>query len=307
MDNSLKKMDNCIIYIYWETQTTQTVTLKNFEQRLPDKELKKGLDYFNTHHVFDLEETASGRWKARVRGAVNYKVAISLEGIELLEVSCDCPVGTPYCKHVIAILYTLRERLGLQIQPGDTQKITAAIDELQDKNLRTFLLKYSDGEEGFRKVAEAYALAEEGEREKELFEILIRNAARAVTESYGGIEEDSIGQVLKPVYVLLERAEKALLQDNYQEVVDITLAVIVAMADIILLMEQSSIHPENCIYDSFELLDKAGRAGIPKELRARLFRIARKESVKSKYDLDDLDVSELWLELMEIIDPEKNQ
>jgi len=162
------------------------MTLQNFEQRQPDHELKKGMAYFKAKHVIQLKETAPGQWKATVRGSKNYTVEISLEGAELLEVGCDCPVGSPYCKHVIAVLYALRKKTGKGTKPGSAKKITKALNDIPDKDLRALLLKYSDEEEGFRKMAEAYVLAKEEEREKAFSEMLIRKAAQAVTESYGG-------------------------------------------------------------------------------------------------------------------------
>jgi len=89
------------------------MTLQNFEKHQPDHELKKGHDYFRTGHVNRLKETAPGEWEARVRGRETYEVAIVLEGNEIADVDCDCILETPYCKHVLAVLYALQERLGL--------------------------------------------------------------------------------------------------------------------------------------------------------------------------------------------------
>src|SRR5882757_9950779 len=158
------------------------MTLQNFEKHQPDHELKKGHDYFRTGHVNRLKETAPGEWEARVRGRETYEVAVVLEGTVIADVDCDCILEIPYCKHVIAVLYALQERLGLPVaRPAakeNTVAATISIKHLPEEHLRGFLLNYSEIEEGFGKIIEAYVMAEEGQRQKVLYEMRIRHAAK---------------------------------------------------------------------------------------------------------------------------------
>ncbi|HWK07406.1 MAG TPA: SWIM zinc finger family protein [Puia sp.] len=238
------------------------MTLENFEQLQPDKELKKGMAYYQLKNITSLKKRAPGQWKAEVRGSEIYAVEISLQETEIVEVDCDCPVGMPYCKHVIAVLYALREALG-EAPP------------------------------------EPRLPMEKEDHEKARCEKIIRDTARVVTESYGGIEIDSISHVMRPVITMLDEAKTALRKKNYDQAAGITLAVIETMAEIVVYMEQSSYHPEDCIYEGFELLKKLAAADIPAPLRARLIARANREAVKRKYEEQDFDNE--WPDLVDTL------
>lgn len=278
------------------------MTLQNFEKHQPDNELKKGHDYFRTGHVNRLKEAAPGEWEARVRGRETYEVSVVLKGTVIADVDCDCILDIPYCKHVIAVLYALQERLlGIPATPpaakDNTVTTTISIRHLPEEHLRGFLSSYSDIEEGFGKMIEAYVMAEEGEREKVLYEMRIRHAARMAAEKSGGIEQQNLPQVIKPVDALLKKAEQAMKEKNYNRATDIILAVIETVTELIPSMEQSNRHrPEYCVQKGFALLEKMYADGISVELKKRLFIKSSQEFTKLKYK--KIYLQDSWLFLM---------
>ncbi len=277
------------------------MTLQNFEKHQPDHELKKGHDYFRTGHVNRLKETAPGEWEARVRGRETYEVTVILEGDHIDEVDCDCLHDIAYCKHVIAVLYALKERLGLPAAPpaakDNTATTTISIKHLPEELLRGFLANYSEIDKGFGKMIEAYVMAEEGEREKVLYEMRIRHAATAVAEKTGGIGEQSLPQFIRPVDALLKMAEQAIQEKNYNRVTDLLLAVIETVPELIPSMEQSNRYrPEYCVQKGFALLEKMYAAGIPAALKERLSIKAHQEYIKAKYK--KIYLQDSWLFLM---------
>ena len=92
------------------------MTIRNFEQQLPPHELTKGKDYFRRKRVTRLKET-SGRWTADVKGRDAYEVDIHTSDNSIDKVFCSCVIQEEkiYCKHVIAVLYAIREKLGFAV------------------------------------------------------------------------------------------------------------------------------------------------------------------------------------------------
>ncbi len=85
-------------------------SLDDFESYMPPKILARGLAYYSERAVERLEETAKGQWEALVAGSEDYEVEITLAGKQVESWICDCPYDDgPVCKHVVAVLYALRE------------------------------------------------------------------------------------------------------------------------------------------------------------------------------------------------------
>ncbi|MBT1166273.1 SWIM zinc finger family protein [Bifidobacterium simiarum] len=108
-------------------------SLTEFERMFNDAPqiLGRALDYWRDGRVSDLEEIAPSLFHARVLGSEGsgYDVDIRLDagaeagdssarepktgsaGRHVMSTACTCPyLRTPYCKHVGAVLYALRER-----------------------------------------------------------------------------------------------------------------------------------------------------------------------------------------------------
>jgi uncharacterized Zn finger protein len=83
-----------------------------FTEELHALILQRGREYYTHGAVEDLTQTPEG-WSARVTGQEAYQVAIT--GIDTpLEWYCNCPYDHgPVCKHVAAVFFAVRKRLGL--------------------------------------------------------------------------------------------------------------------------------------------------------------------------------------------------
>lgn len=86
------------------------ITLSEFENFVPSVILMRGKDYYNDNAVITLKETSTGEWEATVEGTEEYSVEISLEGNEIESWFCDCPYDGDICKHVVAVLYAIRNK-----------------------------------------------------------------------------------------------------------------------------------------------------------------------------------------------------
>lgn len=84
------------------------MTLSNFENYVPSKILARGEEYYITDAIESLEEVSPGVWNATVIGSDEYSVNVCLKGDEVISWDCDCPYDGDLCKHVVAVLLTIR-------------------------------------------------------------------------------------------------------------------------------------------------------------------------------------------------------
>lgn len=82
----------------------------DFEPYISPVILQRGEDYFDNGAVHDLQESPTGVWEANVQGNDEYHVFVQIGDDEVTEWDCNCPYdGGPVCKHVVAVLFAVRE------------------------------------------------------------------------------------------------------------------------------------------------------------------------------------------------------
>ena len=84
-------------------------TLENFEQLFDSTILARARGYFNAGRVSSIDHNEP-LLHATVDGTNLYDVDIRVKGDVIASVACTCPYEkSPYCKHVGAVLYAIRE------------------------------------------------------------------------------------------------------------------------------------------------------------------------------------------------------
>lgn len=88
-----------------------TLTLDNFEKKVPAEIRTRGFNYYRDGHITFLDEVEPGEWEAIVTGSQEYTVDVSLDGKSVDFWDCDCPYDqSDVCKHVVAVLFELRRK-----------------------------------------------------------------------------------------------------------------------------------------------------------------------------------------------------
>ncbi|MDQ0205000.1 SWIM zinc finger family protein [Pectinatus haikarae] len=89
------------------------MNLKNFDKQIEPVILKRGKAYYLEGRVQSLTETENNYYTAVVKGTDTYRVHAHIDrSIYIENITCDCPYTyAPYCKHIAAVLYALRDRL----------------------------------------------------------------------------------------------------------------------------------------------------------------------------------------------------
>ncbi len=133
------------------------ISLKNFEEYIEEKILKRGLDYFESGMVEDLRVCENSFFQAYVEGTQPYEVEIQIIHGKIQSHKCDCPYDWgEYCKHEVAVLYALRDWFAENyvrrkpIEKTTTQELQELLKNANDEQLRKFVLYQARHDYNFR-------------------------------------------------------------------------------------------------------------------------------------------------------------
>jgi SNF2 family DNA or RNA helicase len=89
-------------------------TIHNFEKFVDRDILVRGKNYFESGHVNNLKKTNEGAWTAYIEGDdfEDFATRIGIKDEEEIKTwNCTCPYDGYVCKHVVALMYAVRERM----------------------------------------------------------------------------------------------------------------------------------------------------------------------------------------------------
>ncbi len=197
-------------------------TLDNFESHLPAKIVARGLAYYNQRAVERLEETAKGQWEALVAGGEDYEVDITLADKEVKAWSCDCPYdGGPVCKHVVAVLYALRETAPAKGRKGKTKAGKMSFEDillqLDIEELREFIRRQKAQD---REFGEQFMLffsdKDPGMDVEKKYREMVRQLARKHSDR-GFMDYRGTFAFSKAMMAILQAADHAIDRKNFRE------------------------------------------------------------------------------------------
>jgi uncharacterized Zn finger protein len=131
------------------------MNIHNFEQQIESKIIDRGFDYYEQDQVQEVEQVDNGEFFAEVQGSDLYQVYIRFDGDEILSQTCDCPYdyGT-VCKHVVAVLYYIRDAEMLKDKPKITisDELRRICEKLPRKNLENIVIDFAKKDKNFREA-----------------------------------------------------------------------------------------------------------------------------------------------------------
>src|SRR5690606_20415125 len=136
-----------------------------FENHIGNTILQRGKAYYEDGHVESFEEVENGAWIATVIGSEDYFVDIefSKRGT-VTDYQCDCPYDGDLCKHVVAVLYAIRDEQTVkmthkQIDSSDHKKtlsLQRLLTKLSTHQLKAFILQYGKKRNSFKSDFEVF-------------------------------------------------------------------------------------------------------------------------------------------------------
>ena len=177
------------------------ISLQDFSSIIDSVIVSRGEEYFYDEAIHGLKEIKSGEWIASVEGTELYKVRVSLKGAGIYDYSCSCPYDMgPICKHVVAVLFALREKLEDDVEVRKGQKLkfkkTAKMKPTEEtfeqlivrmprEDLNAILIDYAGREPGLVDYISARRTIKAPTSDKEEYRQIVQNAVDAVRGQHG--------------------------------------------------------------------------------------------------------------------------
>jgi len=222
------------------------LSLQNFEENVDSTIVKRGKDYYRKGSISDLEELDKGKFQALVEGTEIYTIKINMDGDIINDHICDCPYDMgPVCKHEVAVMFKLRERIhphetkptvnrttkspvAKSKQPTVREQIEHAIQSISKDTLGTFVMETALSDRKFRAalLRKVPMSSGSGENLKPIYIKQIKECINAAKGRHGFIDYYQASQSVVAADELLDVATDYLANNRYKDVIPIAQAVI---------------------------------------------------------------------------------
>ena len=132
------------------------MNLDNFETYISDTILGRGLAYFEDRHVLSLEPNGD-TWIATVAGSDDYTVGVTIsDNGEIVDSVCSCPYNwSDFCKHLVAVFYTLREEFTPEVvsaRIAEKERLERILNRLDKEALASIVLEFANKDRHMRET-----------------------------------------------------------------------------------------------------------------------------------------------------------
>jgi len=142
------------------------LTLENFEEQIGAVILQRGVQYYKQGAVNYLEETGKNVWEAEVDGSETYCVEIKIKrGTEISKCDCDCPYDDSICKHVVAVLFAIKNEISksgsVKKNPATKVVFEKLLQKITVKEFQDFIRQHVAKDKNFKTEFELYFSAKD--------------------------------------------------------------------------------------------------------------------------------------------------
>lgn len=243
------------------------LTLQDFDQHISPVIVQRGLDYFENRYVDHLDETSPGHWLASVSGSEDYEVEVVLSGkARVQSVACDCPYdGGPICKHIVAVLYALREQAAAAPKPKRANKTKPLTFEemllrVELEDLRAFVRHQQQASRDFSNQFLLYFADKDPNLDVAAkYRNLVRQLVRQHS-SHGFMEYRSTFAFSQKLDSILGAGRKAIGQQNYRDALAIGQVLCEALIEVMQTCDDSAGKVSGVLFSSMELFEEIALA-----------------------------------------------
>jgi hypothetical protein len=234
------------------------LTLRKFELQISDKIIHRGREYYENDAVVDLEETEKDCWHAEVIGTDTYEVEVVLSGKDKIKsYSCDCPYDGDICKHIVAVLFLLREEftnntiLKTSLPKTDFSQL---LQKISLEEYQEFILTHASKDKAFKSLFERHFADKDssiniGDKYKKQLKSLIRN-----NSSGDFIDYRSIQRLANEINGLLDEGRQFVERGNFHGTFILARSVLAEVIELITYCDDSSGYIGDIINTSIELI-----------------------------------------------------
>lgn len=287
--------------------------LNEIEKHIDESVLSRGLDYFNDGLVTRCEEVTAGNYEAVVEGTDDYVVRIALKDGIVRDCSCDCPYDFgPICKHIAAVCFHLRKddsnskksvaKSNRIRRPAKRKTVAEQVNEVLERithdELKQFTSENALRDRSFREIFLSSFAADKAVESRASYARRIKAILRSASDRHGFIGWSASGQVSRPVFQLLDSAQKQIEAQNYMNAVHIYTAVMEQMVKALQYADDSNGSLGDCIVSAYEKLFEIAELPLPENVRRHLINYCFSAYEKKKFKGWDWHIGVLRLASM---------
>ncbi len=267
------------------------LTIENFENVIDPEILERGWQYYQSGHVRNLAKEGDDLWTARVRGTVNYEVVIEQVADGEMECECTCPYEWgPYCKHVAAVLYAIKEqpaeRIETKARPAKAPKqkakdrLRSILEGMSREALVGILVEQFEKDEAFaNRVLTQYT---EEIPHKSVYARRVRESLKAGRGEYGFIDYWGASAAVADIHEILDEADSLIASGQANKTVPMLQAIIEGLVPALQEADDSNGEIGGAIEEAFERLERTAEA-LPASEKLDLLNYCLSEAFQEKY------------------------
>lgn len=267
--------------------------MSKFESLVEPVIVSRGEEYFYSEAVRGLKKLKDGEWVASVEGTEVYKVSISLKGKNVGDYSCSCPYDMgPVYKHVVAVLFAIRERSGSDLKVQKKQKLNSKkaaksteetfeqmVSRIPRGDLNAIITDYAGREPDIAGYISARCTIKAPSSDKEEYRQIIQDAVDAVRGRHGYIGYWQASKAVSGAEMILDKAQEFLEKKQPARALPICQCVLEEMVPLLQEADDSNGAIGDVISSAFESLyecarqaENAKNTGFHKELLTYLLK-----------------------------------
>lgn len=270
------------------------MTLKDFENQIEPKILERGNDYFQEGNVEFIEEIKKNNWVADVVGSDDYQVEIGLTSKnEIKSCQCTCPYDLGgQCKHIVAVLFAIREQKTIEITAKTPAKKTATckkmtfeslLEKINLKEYQDFIMLYAKKDKNFKDTFELHFAEKDNSFDFEKkYTDLIKKAIKNHT-SRGFIDYYASNKLGKELKNYVNIIQQYLASKNYRDAFVLSKVMIREVSSVFEYCDDSNGYVAGCVEDALNLLSQLIEASVSVEFKETIAVFMKEELQKPVY------------------------
>ena len=270
------------------------MNLNDFDENIDPKIVDRGYTYFLDELVNGPELIDDGVWLATVYGSDAYRVEIRTEpknSDTILDWQCDCPYDYgPVCKHVVAVLYMMRESGISRSDSANIQGISTAKDNIEEifkntseEDLQEFILSCIKSMDGFKNRFLGHFADRVNDSPVQQYRQIIRNYSKAAQGRNGFIDYHSVSTLIRPLWELNEKANTLLDTGKVRESMVLCQTLIEEVSNIHEIIDDSGGGAWDVVGQAFDTLVSVAESTTSSTIKDELFGWAVQEFPLQKY------------------------
>lgn len=255
--------------------------LSDFEEHIDPVILDRGRDYWKQEAVDRIYKSSDGTVKAVVYGSEIYHVRLKLLDSTVDSYSCDCPYDYgPVCKHIAAVLYELSASENRAVV--EIPKLREVLEGRSKDELINIIEEIIEQEEGWSNLLLARYAGAPQENNFAYYKNVLKSSLELIEDRFGFIGYRQAENAAETALRLLDTAETAIVDSEFEQALTIIEVVIVTMHETLSYSDDSNGYISGSIEQAIHLLRQLSLSNPPPDITGLLFDLITREDLLKK-------------------------